>query len=88
MLNQVLKKLDATQDQALERLFELIRIPSISTDPEYKQHCRKAVSGVGRLDLRTHYFRKRGQSQFDPRTGRETEGQFESLVRFEMTLSP
>jgi acetylornithine deacetylase/succinyl-diaminopimelate desuccinylase-like protein len=43
VLNQVLKKLDATQDAALERLFELIRIPSISTDPEYKQHCRKAA---------------------------------------------
>ena len=43
MLNQVLKKLDATQDAALARLFELIRIPSVSTDPEYKQHCRKAA---------------------------------------------
>jgi hypothetical protein len=53
-----------------------------------KQHCRKAASGIGRLGLRTHYFRKKGQSQFDPRTGRETEGQFESLVRFEITLGP
>ena len=43
VLNQVLKKLYATQDQALARLFELIRIPSVSTDPEYKQHCRKAA---------------------------------------------
>jgi acetylornithine deacetylase/succinyl-diaminopimelate desuccinylase-like protein len=42
-LTQVLKQLDATQDQALERLFELIRIPSVSTDPEYKSHCRKAA---------------------------------------------
>ena len=42
-LAQVLKQLDATQDQALERLFELIRIPSVSTDPEYKSHCRKAA---------------------------------------------
>ena len=47
-LNQVLKKLDATQDQALERLFELIRIPSVSTDPEYKQHCRKAADWCAR----------------------------------------
>src|SRR4051794_38813381 len=36
-----------------------------------KQHCRKLAAGVGRLDLRTHYFRKKGQSQFDPRTDRE-----------------
>jgi hypothetical protein len=28
---------------------------------------------------------KRGQSQLDPRTDRETAGQFESLVRFELT---
>jgi acetylornithine deacetylase/succinyl-diaminopimelate desuccinylase-like protein len=42
-LPKVLKALDATQDAALERLFELIRIPSVSTDPEYKQHCRKAA---------------------------------------------
>jgi acetylornithine deacetylase/succinyl-diaminopimelate desuccinylase-like protein len=43
VLKEVLKKLDATQDAALERLFELIRIPSISTDPAYKQHCREAA---------------------------------------------
>jgi acetylornithine deacetylase/succinyl-diaminopimelate desuccinylase-like protein len=43
VLKEVLKKLDATQDAALARLFELIRIPSISTDPAYKQHCRRAA---------------------------------------------
>jgi acetylornithine deacetylase/succinyl-diaminopimelate desuccinylase-like protein len=42
-LPQVLKKLDATQGEALDRLFELIRIPSVSTDPQYKQECRKAA---------------------------------------------
>ena len=42
-LPQVLKALDETRDQALERLFELIRIPSVSTDPAYKAHCRKAA---------------------------------------------
>jgi len=47
-LPKVLKALDATQDAALERLFELIRIPSISTDPEYKQHCRKAAEWCAR----------------------------------------
>jgi acetylornithine deacetylase/succinyl-diaminopimelate desuccinylase-like protein len=42
-LPQVLKALDETRDQALDRLFELIRIPSVSTDPAYKAHCRKAA---------------------------------------------
>jgi hypothetical protein len=51
-----------------------------------KQHCRKTIEGVGVAELRTHYFRKPGQSERDPRTSRETEGQFESLVRFELTL--
>jgi acetylornithine deacetylase/succinyl-diaminopimelate desuccinylase-like protein len=42
-LPKVLKSLDATHNQAIERLFELIRIPSVSTDPAYAPHCRKAA---------------------------------------------
>ena len=42
-LKDVLKTLDQTQEQALERLFELIRIPSVSTDPAYKPQCQKAA---------------------------------------------
>ena len=53
-----------------------------------KERCRKAADGGRMFDLTTHYFRKRGQRQFDVRTDRETEGQFESLVRFEWTLAP
>ena len=34
--------------------------------------------------LTTRHLRKAGQAQFDPRTGRETAGQFESAVRFEL----
>lgn len=52
-----------------------------------KQHCTKSPEGGRLLDLTTHYFRKRGQRQFDARTERETEGQFESLVRFEWSLN-
>jgi hypothetical protein len=52
-----------------------------------KQQCRK-IDGGRAFDLTTHYFRKPGQRQFDSRTDRETEGQFESLVRFEWTLKP
>lgn len=53
-LNGVLAKADQTLDAALERLFALVRIPSISTDPAYKEACRKAgqwlvddLSGLG-----------------------------------------
>ena len=49
-----------------------------------KQRCRKAIAGPAVADIETHFFRKKGQSQYDPQSGRTTEGQFESLVRFEL----
>jgi len=42
-LPRVLKELEAGEDAALARLFELIRLPSISTDPAHKADCRKAA---------------------------------------------
>ena len=42
-LNQVLTKLDETSDAALERLFQLLRIKSISTDPAFAQSCHAAA---------------------------------------------
>ncbi|RTL62658.1 MAG: dipeptidase [Hyphomicrobiales bacterium] len=42
-LSQVLKRLDETREAAVERLFDLIRIPSISTDPAYAPDCKKAA---------------------------------------------
>ena len=42
-LPKVLKALDQSQDAALERLFELLRIQSISTDPAFKDHCATAA---------------------------------------------
>lgn len=42
-LASVLSHLDADSDNAVERLFELLRFPSISTDPAYKDACRKAA---------------------------------------------
>jgi acetylornithine deacetylase/succinyl-diaminopimelate desuccinylase-like protein len=42
-LPKVLKTLDEAHSQALDRLFELIRIPSVSTDPAYKPQCQKAA---------------------------------------------
>ena len=42
-LPAVLDLLDKSQDDALERLFELLRIQSISTDPAYKGQCSAAA---------------------------------------------
>jgi len=51
-----------------------------------KQRCRKILEGTTAVaEIETHFFRKKGQNQFDPQSGRTTEGQFESLARFELT---
>ena len=42
-LDSVLSHLDAQRETALERLFELLRIPSISTDPGYQAQCAAAA---------------------------------------------
>jgi acetylornithine deacetylase/succinyl-diaminopimelate desuccinylase-like protein len=42
-LAPVLDTLDRDLDASLARLFELIRVKSISTDPAYKAECRKAA---------------------------------------------
>ena len=42
-LDTVLTKIDADLPVALDRLLELLRIPSISTDPAYKEACDKAA---------------------------------------------
>lgn len=47
-LPKVLKVLDEAHSQALDRLFELIRIPSVSTDPAYKPQCQKAAEWCAR----------------------------------------
>ncbi|MBX3540662.1 MAG: dipeptidase [Chelatococcus sp.] len=42
--SSVLARIDADLDQSLERLFALLRIPSISTDPAYKGDCASAAA--------------------------------------------
>ena len=42
-LDPVLSRIDADLPQALDRLLELLRIPSISTDPAYKGDCQTAA---------------------------------------------
>ena len=43
-LQRVLKSLEQGEDKALERLFGLLRIASISTDPAFKGECQKAAA--------------------------------------------
>ncbi|MCV0394212.1 MAG: M20/M25/M40 family metallo-hydrolase [Rhizobiaceae bacterium] len=54
-LTSVLETIDTNLDASLERLFQLLRIPSISTDPAYKAECRKAAEWLA-ADLRTIGF--------------------------------
>lgn len=42
-LPAVLDRLDQNRDAGLERLFQLLRIDSVSTDPAYAPSCRKAA---------------------------------------------
>ena len=42
-LDAVLARIDETLPEALDRLMELLRIPSISTDPAYKPDCARAA---------------------------------------------
>ncbi len=41
--DKVLELIDADLDKSLDRLFALLRIKSISTDPQYKNDCREAA---------------------------------------------
>ena len=51
-----------------------------------KQDCRKSLDGPALAMLQTRYFRKKGQYRFDPHSSKETKGEFESTVHFELTL--
>jgi acetylornithine deacetylase/succinyl-diaminopimelate desuccinylase-like protein len=45
-LDAVLAQIDAELDANLERLFAFLRIPSVSTDPAYNDHCRLAAGHI------------------------------------------
>ncbi|MFN3388408.1 MAG: M20/M25/M40 family metallo-hydrolase [Allosphingosinicella sp.] len=41
--SDALARVDAGMDETLERLFALLRVPSVSTDPAYADDCRRAA---------------------------------------------
>jgi acetylornithine deacetylase/succinyl-diaminopimelate desuccinylase-like protein len=47
-LDAVLSHIDRDLDHSLQRLFDFLRIPSISTDPAYKGNCRAAAEYVAK----------------------------------------
>src|SRR5579872_6709135 len=57
-LPAVLDRIDADLDRSLERLFEFLRIQSISTDPAYQSQCRAAAEFVA-ADLASLGFEAR-----------------------------
>src|SRR6202034_2383456 len=54
-LAAVLDRVDRDLDARLDRLFALLRIQSVSTDPAYAPQCRSAAEHVA-ADLRTLGF--------------------------------
>ncbi len=52
LLSTVLDRIDRDLPGALERLYELLRIPSISTDPAYAGDCQRAADWLA-ADLRS-----------------------------------
>ena len=54
-LDAVLSRIDQDIDQSVERLFALLRIASVSTDPAFKPQCRAAAEHVA-ADLKSIGF--------------------------------
>jgi acetylornithine deacetylase/succinyl-diaminopimelate desuccinylase-like protein len=51
MIDRVLKNLETSEPQAIDRLCDWLRIASISADPAYKVHCQEAAQwAADRLD--------------------------------------
>src|SRR3954467_13224282 len=54
-IQAVLERIDRDLDASLDRLFALLRIQSVSTDPAYKDSCRAAADFVA-ADLKSIGF--------------------------------
>ncbi len=72
VLPAVLARIDADLDKSLDRLFELVRIPSISTDSAYKDFCRAAADHVAK-DLESLGFEADGAPDRGSSGGRRQE---------------
>jgi len=55
VLDNILDRIDQDLDRSLDRLFSLLRIRSISTDPAYTEDCKLAAEHVAK-DLATIGF--------------------------------
>ena len=49
MIEKILANLDAEKESHVQRLFDILRIPSISTDPDRKEDVRKGAEWVHRF---------------------------------------
>ena len=49
-----------------------------------KQRCVSTLEGGARATIWVRHLRKAGQARFDPRSGKQTKNQFESLVRLDL----
>ena len=52
----------------------------------FKQRCAKDLAEGRTASLQARHLRKAGQTRYDPRSGRQTTNQFESIVRFEILM--
>ncbi len=53
-----------------------------------KQRCARDLGEKGVATMWVRHLRKAGQSRIDPRSGKQTFNQFESLVRFDLIAAP
>ena len=70
-LDAVLSRIDKDIDQSVERLFDLLRIASISTDPAFAPQCKEAAEHVA-------------TARYNEVTARAESRHNEMLARFEV----
>jgi acetylornithine deacetylase/succinyl-diaminopimelate desuccinylase-like protein len=63
-LEAVLERIDRDLDKSIDRLFDFLKIQSVSTDPAYKEQCLAAANHIA-LDLKSLGF----ETQIRPTQG-------------------